>query len=106
MEGITELLNLRGDHTEIFCKNRKVFAKFLLDCTEKGSPRALDPFAIDSCFIAIRDRPVSFKTAEMINTQIIYKLELLTDTGDPPCITGFFVFCPIVERIAPELTGF
>ena len=106
MEGITELFNLRGDHTEIFCKNRKVFAKFLLDCTEKGSPRAFDPFAIDSCFIAIRDRPVSFKTAEMINTQIIYKLELLTDTGDPPCITGFFVFCPIVERIAPELTGF
>ena len=106
MEGITELLNLRGDHTEIFCKNRQVFAEFLLDCTEKGSSRALDPFAVDSCFVAVRYGPVSFKTAEMINTQIVHKLQLLTDTGDPPCISGFLVFCPIVEWIAPQLTGF
>ena len=102
---ITQFLHFRSDHTKIFCPDRKILAELFLDSLEQFFARAFFPFTIYSSLFISRYGPVSFEAAEMVDTQVVSQIHLHFDTVDPPGIAVSFMVFPVVERIAPELSG-
>ena len=83
----------------------RLFTKCLFNCEEEILARSLHPFSIDCSLFICRDSPVCFKATEMVDTQEIGQSELTADTVDPPFIAGGLMVVPIIERIAPQLSG-
>ena len=48
---------------------------------------------------------VGFEAAEMINAQRVQDFQLILDTFDPPGESVCLMNLPVVERVAPELSG-
>ena len=80
-------------------------AALLFHLAEELDARTLDPFAVDGVFSRIRNGVVARKRAEVVDTGDVIKLGRSLDALKPPLVVGLLEIIPVVERIAPELTG-
>ena len=99
-----ELQYRRSQESKILCNNRTV-AKPLLDRIHDIHARPRHPLAVCRRRIAVRDRKVLVKAAEMINPHDVIQLKACCQSLQPPLIAGFFMIIPAIQRIAPELAG-
>src|SRR5262249_14804847 len=72
---------------------------------EHSPARTLDPGAVDRRFGASRHFPGSLEAAEMIDAHQIDLLEQPAESRDPPRMPGVGHRLPVVEGVAPQLTG-
>ena len=60
---------------------------------------------VDGSFFSVKNRPVGFEAAEMINAQRVQDFQLILDTFDPPGESVCLMNLPVVEWVAPKLSG-
>ena len=99
-----ELQYRRSQESKILCNNRTV-AKPLLDRIHDIHARPRHPFAVCRRRIAVRDRKILVKAAEMINPHDVIQLKACCQSLQPPLIPCLFMIIPAIQRIAPELSG-
>ena len=104
-QAVAQVLYLRRDDAKILGEDWKIAAERFFDGMEEILARTFDPFAIDGSFFSSRNGPVCLKAAEMVDPQVIGQSQLTADTVDPPFVTGCFVVIPVIERVAPQLSG-
>src|SRR5690606_18574992 len=92
------------DESEILGDHRDV-AEIFHDRREKLVSGGLHPFAMLGCFILAGNFPASFETAEMIDTNDIDRLERPGNSCDPPTESVLDHRIPIINGIAPKLSG-
>ena len=105
MEVLAQGIDFVGNNAQILGYDRKIFSQRLFDCGEKFHSGSLDPVSVDGSFFSVRNRPVGFETAEMINAQRVQDFQLILDTFNPPGESVCLMNLPVVERVAPELSG-
>ena len=105
MEFIPKLFHLFGDDPQVFRDDRKLFSQLFLHSLEQLGAGAFQPFAVDCVLGICRNRPVGFESAEMVDPYAVYHLELALDPADPPCVACFLMLSPVIQGIAPQLSG-
>ena len=68
---VPEGFHSRGDNAQIFSDNRQRTVESLENMVEKVGSRPFFPLAIDGGFFPVRNGPVGFKTAEMVDAEEI-----------------------------------
>ena len=81
-----------------------LLAELLPDLLEEIKTRALLPAPVHRGRIAVRDRIVARKAAEMVDPHDVVETAHVADSRDPPFISVCLHFIPVKERIAPELS--
>ena len=82
LEHVTQLFYFRCDHAKIFCPDRKVIAQALFWMARKQIfAGTFYPLAIDCSLFLGGYGPVSLKSAEMVDTQIVCEGQLTADPG-------------------------
>ena len=67
--------------------------------------RCLDPLSFDSSRTGGRDFPECVKSPEMIDPYDIEQLSAVADPVHPELVSAFFHVLPVINRIAPTLSG-
>ena len=93
----SHIAQILGDHGHI--------TELLPDGIKECHPRPLVHLAVERIRISIRDRIVFRKSVEMIDADHIIKFIIALDPADPPGKITFFLGRPVIDGIAPELTG-
>ena len=104
-ELISELDNRLIDLTEVLGYDRHMVSEICFKHGEEVLTRSLNPLSVNSSFISVRYGPELIEAAEMIYTKEINEFKLMSDPLDPPVVGCLCMLRPVVERIAPELTG-
>ena len=100
--GIQHFLHFRRDKAEVFCNDREV-AQCSLCSFKQGSIWTFSPFADFGSWVAVRNAVIAFKSTEVVDPNGVINRGCKRQPLNPPCISGFLVVIPIIERIAPEL---
>ena len=95
-EFVAKLDNRIIDLTKIFGDNRKMITEGCFKLCKEVYTRCFHPFTVDGGFFAIRDRPIFIETTEMVDSQEITECQLVTDTVQPPLITGLGMLLPVI----------
>ena len=66
-------------------------------------PGAFFPFAGAGGLSLGGNGPIGVKPTEMVDAHKIKNAQRSAHTADPPCIAGFFVVGPCIQRVAPVL---
>ena len=94
------------DDAEILRDDRELFSPGIFpERIKECDTRSLFPFSIYCGFLAIRKRIIAFEAAEMVDTDGIKHGETVCDALTPPGIACLLMRLPVIERIAPELSG-
>lgn len=101
---LQQLPHFRCHKAQIFRNDRQV-AQCFLDSLEQSHARALTPLAHLGSFFAVGDRIKAFEAAEVVDTHGVVQCGCTFQPLDPPCKTGFLMILPVIQRIAPQLTG-
>ena len=72
---------------------------------EEAFVRACDPAAVDRGRLVGRNLPVGFEAAEVIDANDVAGLDRPAHALDPPVVTARAQRVPVVQRIAPALSG-
>ena len=88
---------------QIFCYNRQI-SQFLFNLYEQIDSHALFPVPVYGGAVSIRNGIVGIKAPEMVNAYNIKQFKLGFQPVNPPAVSGLFVICPVIQRIAPELS--
>ena len=101
---LDELPHRVGHIAEVLCDD-PLLAKRLLQRVEELNAGALLPVAIRRIARTRRDGVVLIEAAEMIDPHHIEEIEAAAHPRDPPAVARLFMIIPVIDRIAPELTG-
>ena len=101
---LQQLPHFRCHKAQIFRNDRQV-AQCFLDSLEQSHARALTPLAHLGSFFAVGDRIKAFEAAEVVDTHGVVQCGRTFQPLDPPCKTGFLMILPVIQRVAPQLTG-
>ena len=93
------------NQAQILCENGKIVAQLFLDGQKQIRARSLFPLAGYGCLSVHRNLPIGLEAPEMVDAHIIHLVKLMLYPVDPPTVALFFMFLPVVERIAPLLAG-
>ena len=111
MEVVAKTLHLRGNNPKVFGNNRQTFGIFAVlfeQCAlyrfKKMMIGAGQPFAFFRSRSAEGDRPIRFKTTEVIDTNIVDEFQTCVNTVNPPAVFISFHCIPIIERVPPQLS--
>ena len=96
--------HLRRQNAEIL-GNKVHMIKPLGQNVHQIHTRPFDPLSAAGGGSAVRNRPITLKPPEMVDAHIIHLVKLMLYPVDPPTVALFFMFLPVVERIAPLLAG-
>ena len=99
-----KLVYVRRQIAEIFCDKAYVFkpAEYSAD---EFNPRAAAPFSCRGGFCVGGYGPIGRQPAKMIYSDYVCKARRGSDSVYPPFVAVCFHRVPVVEGIAPELTG-
>ena len=101
--GALEKLLGRGcDIAQVLRDDRDV-AEFFFHSAEEVLAGSFDNLAVLGGLVTVRDLVVFRKSVEVVQADDIVELKVAGKALDPPAITVFFEFFPVVDRIAPEL---
>src|SRR6266568_3388481 len=95
---------IRCDQTEVFGEERQA-AQFLFEFVKEFVTWAVNPAAIDRGRLTGGDLPKLGEAAEVIETDVIASLRRPAQTLQPPAIVVGANRVPVVEGIAPALSG-
>src|SRR5262249_36170192 len=103
-EAITQLLDIGSNDAEVFGDDWKLAQRFP-NRTEKFLAWHLDPTTALGRLIAPGDFPAGRETAKVIDARYVHDLQNRPHAFDPPLEAIFQHSFPVVEGIAPELSG-
>ena len=81
-----------------------LFAQSLSDPVEKVDSRSLLPVSRDRGVCVCRYGKILIKSPEMIDAHHVVELIAVSQTADPPLITGISVVFPVIKRVSPQLS--
>ncbi|NJR12863.1 hypothetical protein HC776_03160, partial [bacterium] len=102
IEVITQRFHALGDDAQIFRDDGKLRAQRFRQRLKQVGGWAFDPRAFDGCLFSGGNLPIRFKTAKMINADVIDHLERGPHALDPPAIAAGLHHVPAIQRIAPS----
>src|SRR5258706_9488246 len=97
-------LDLRRDYAEILCNDWQI-AKRRGQRSKQLATGSVDPFAVFSRRLSGGNFPAGHESAKMIDAHEIELRQREAHSIDPPFETIQLQTIPIVERIAPKLSG-
>jgi hypothetical protein len=103
-ERIAKLFDIRRDHAEIFCPEWQI-TQFTFDSLKKIFSRHFNPTSILCRFFVRWHFPRCRKATKMVDPYNIDCSQSVFHTVDPPTKTILSHRIPIVDRVAPKLTG-
>ena len=104
-KSISKIDNIISNQTQILGDN-PVNQVILLQNLEKLIALCLNPVAIFSSVFRCINRPKSFKSSKMIQTNHIVHFQIVIQPFQPPIKSSFFTIIPIIHRISPILSSF
>ena len=93
-----------GDVAEVLCDDRDI-TEFFLYSIEEIAAGSLDNFAVLGGLVAVGNLIVLCKSVEVVESDHIIELKVAGKALDPPVIAVLFEFFPVIDGVAPELTG-
>ena len=101
-----ELPHRIRDHTQILRNDgQRLRSEALLHGREQGHPRSRHPFTVFCRGITEGHRVIRLKAPEMVHPHIVIHGEAIFHPLQPPAVAGLLVRLPVIQRVAPELTG-
>ena len=99
-----QLAHFRRHKAQVFGDDGQI-AQRCLDRIEQRHARTLSPLA-DLCgLVAVGDGIIAFESTEMVDAHGVVQRGCALQAVDPPGKAGLLVICPVIQRIAPQLTG-
>ncbi len=101
-----ELPHRIRDHAQILRDDgQRLRSEVFLHGCEQGHARSRHPFAVFRRGITEGHSVIRLKAPEMVHPHIVVHGEAIFHPLQPPAVAGLLVGLPVIQRVAPELTG-
>ena len=104
-KSISQIDNIISNQTQIL-GNNPVNQVLFFQNLEKLLALCLNPVSVFSSVFRCINRPKSFKSSKMIQTEHIVHFQIVLQPFQPPIKTSFLTIIPIIHRISPILPSF